>query len=404
MQSGEMCYVEYAGFPGVVHGRLLLALVEHQDWIILTPDRDVYCESMDPANPDLSLFFHIPDGSLPPGVPPIQIYSFGGMAANEYAQLMVEGRRERDAEMARRGLAGPPGAPGAVAAVAGVAVPPGDDDEEIWVLAEMLPGHQIGEVVARDPGAPTEDSRCLIKLRDSSNVEHVVLAAKVRRGELDVFCEGRIKLARESISCAGDDRQAADDVRTLSIQYGANGERSRSFRRSVEEMQLVEFDDYPFTLRTCQDYLKAVAGIGECCYAQHLAWVQQSKIPEGDRAIYEDEVLSKVVDTAIRYDGLNIVNLASFEMIVRRKQLLAEAHVANPGAPSYEAADYFMGQKYRPGGGIVVPALTQQVAQQMHEESQVMKEKRKLLQAKGAGRKGKNPQPSQDTSGGGAKK
>lgn len=364
----------------------------------MTPDRDIYCESMDPANPDLSLFFHIPDGSLPPGVPPIQIYSFGGMTANEYAQFMVEGRRERDAELARRGLAGPPVAPIAVAA--GV----GDDDEEIWVLAEMLAGHQIGEVVVRDPGAPIEGSRSLIKLRDSSNVEHVVLAAKVRRGDLDAFCESRIKMARESTSCAGDDRIAADDVRTLSIQYGANGERSRSFRRSVEEMQQVEFDDYPFTLRTCQDYLKAVAGIGECCYAQHLAWVQQSKIPEGDRAIYEDEVLSKVVDTAIRYDGLNIVNLASFEMIVRRKQLLAEAHVANPGAPSYEAADYFMGQKYRPGGGIVVPALTQQVAQQMHEESQVMKEKRKLMEAKGAGKKGKNSQPSQDSAGGGAKK
>ena len=58
----------------------------------------------------------------------------------------------------------------------------------------------------------------------------------------------------------------------------------------------------------------------------------QAKIPEGDPAIYEDELLSKVVDIAVRYDCLNIVNLASFEMIIRRKQLLAEAHVGNPSA------------------------------------------------------------------------
>ena len=193
-------------------------------------------------------------------------------------------------------------------------------------------------------------------------------------------------------------------MRTLSIQYGANGERSRNFRKSVEEMRQVEFDDFPLSLRTCQSYLKAVAEVGECCYAQHLAWVQQSKIPEGDRAIYEDEVLSKVIDSAIRYDGLNIINLSSFELIVRRKQLLAEAHVANPGAPSYEAADFFMGQKYRPGGGIVVPSLTQQVAQAMHEESQIMKEKRKLLEAKGSGKKGKNPSPPADGAGGSGKK
>ncbi len=133
----------------------------------------------------------------------------------------------------------------------------------------------------------------------------------------------------------------------------------------MKEMRVVEFDDYPFTLRTCQDYLKAVSEVSECCYAQHLAWVQQSRIPDGDRAVYEDEVLSKMLDTAIRYDCLNVMNLASFEILVRRKQLLAEAHVANPNAPTYVAADYFMGSRYRPGGGIVVPALTQQVAHQI---------------------------------------
>ena len=50
-----------------------------------------------------------------------------------------------------------------------------------------------------------------------------------------------------------------------------------------------------------QEYLKAVLEISESCYGQHLAWVQQAKIPEGDRAIYEDEVLSKVVDMAVKF-------------------------------------------------------------------------------------------------------
>ena len=57
-------------------------------------------------------------------------------------------------------------------------------------------------------------------------------------------------------------------------------------------------------------------------------------------------------------------------MIVRRKQLLVEAHVGNPSAPSYEASDYFMGRRYRPGGGIVVPSLTtEHVAKRMHEDA-----------------------------------
>ena len=71
----------------------------------------------------------------------------------------------------------------------------------------------------------------------------------------------------------GEDQISADDVRTLSIKYGPNGERSRTFRESVQEMQQCHFDEFPLEPRTCLEYLRAVAEI--------LAWVQQSKIPEG---------------------------------------------------------------------------------------------------------------------------
>ena len=84
------------------------------------------------------------------------------------------------------------------------------------------------------------------------------------------------------------------------MKYLANGERGRNFKDTVKEYVQVEFDDWPLQPRTCQDYLNAVCEVAESCYTQHLAWVQQAKIPEGDRAIYEDELLSKVVDTAVR--------------------------------------------------------------------------------------------------------
>ena len=226
--------------------------------------------------------------------------------------------------------------------------------------------------------------RALVRVTDSEGIDTVVMAAKVDPSELAAFCEERIALCRGSEAVAGDDRHSADDVRTMSVR---------------------EFDDWPLMPRTCQDYLNAVSEVVESCYMQHLAWVQQARIPEGDRSIYEDELLSRVIDTAVKYDCLNIVNLASFEMIVRRKQLLAEAHVGNPSSPSYEAADYFMGRRYRPGGGIVVPSLTEHVAKRMHEDAQVQKEKRKLSEAKGLGKKGKpTTSPPNPDGGGGGKK
>ena len=60
-------------------------------------------------------------------------------------------------------------------------------------------------------------------------------------------------------------------------------------------------------------------------------------------------MLSRALDVAVNFDGLNIANLASFEQLIRQKQLLAEAYVANPSTPSYEGSDHFFGTGFRPG-------------------------------------------------------
>ena len=261
--------------------------------------------------------------------------------------------------------------------------------DRIWVLAEMVVGHKIGEEITLSAGAAIDGDFALHHITDGEGKPRVVLAACVRRDELDVFCEGRIQLNRDAEAVSGDDRVAGDDARTLSIQYGVNGERSRVFKESIQEMKVIDFEDFPFNPRTVADYLKAVASISESCLAQHTMWVSQSGIPSGDRSIYEDDCLDRVIDYAIKYDGLNICNLASFELICRRRQLIAEAHAYSPGAPSYEASEHFMQTRYRPGGAIVVPSLTKYVSEKLHQEGQIMKESRKLReerQSRGRGR------------------
>lgn len=224
---------------------------------------------------------------------------------------------------------------------------PGGDDYK-WVLAEMVSGFKIGDEIVRAPGAVSDGDWGLHRMQDEGGKSRVVLVARVKTEDLGTFCEERIQLCRDSVASHGDDLIAGDDARTLSIQYGVNGERSRSFRDSVQEMKVEEFSDYPFTPRTCHEYLKAITTVAESCLSQHTMWVTQSGIPSGDRAIYEDDCLSRVIDYAIKYDGLNITNLASFELICRRRQLIAEAHAYSPSAPTYEAADHFMQTGYQP--------------------------------------------------------
>ena len=158
----------------------------------------------------------------------------------------------------------------------------------------------------------------------------------------------------------------------MSVKYSANGERMRSIRDSIGEMVQVEMEDFPYEPRTSLEYLKGVQSVAESNYAQHLAWVQQSRIPEGSRAVFEDETLAKILDVAISFDALNVSNLASFELLCRRRQLIGEAHAYNPSQPSYQGADFWLGDKYKHGGAIVVPALTEHVSKKLQAESQIL--------------------------------
>lgn len=165
------------------------------------------------------------------------------------------------------------------------------------------------------------------------------------------------------------------------------------FKDSVGEMTSVEMEDFPYSPRTCLEYLQAISAVAESAFGQHLAWVQQSKIPEGSRAIYEDQVLAQILDTAISFDCLQVSNLASFELLVRRRQLLAEAQSYDPTSPNFQGADYWLGSRYKHGNAIVISSLTEAVSKRLQADSLILKEKRKLDEAKGKGKSGNKQAP-----------
>ena len=382
MQPGSIVYLDYGEAPQLHHTRLIMGHLEGSEYMILTPDMDCYPEVLDVAtNPDIvGCIEGADDGSIPAAIAGQQIYGFAPMTPAQLQAHLSRGRVEVAAERARRGL--PPLAAPA-AAGQGVAA------AEIWVLAEFVDGKKIGDVVQPPANFLQDGSWGLVPVTDGEGKTRPTLIKRVASEDLGTFCDERIRLARASESSSGEDRLASEDVRTLEVRYGQGGERQRGFKETIQEMQEVEFDDWPLQPRATLSYLKAVAGVAESCFSQHLAWVSQSRIPEGDRAIHENGVLSRILDTALVYDALNVSNLACMELVVRRKQLIAEAHSYNPMAPSYEGADHYMGTAYRPGGAIVTPELTEYVARKMQQESSILKERRKLSEAKGSKGKGK---------------
>lgn len=70
-------------------------------------------------------------------------------------------------------------------------------------------------------GHPIDGLWGLANVTSSGGVTH-----QVAEDAIPAFCEERICLARMSEAVEGDDRFASEDVRTLEVRYGVNGERA----------------------------------------------------------------------------------------------------------------------------------------------------------------------------------
>jgi hypothetical protein len=203
-----------------------------------------------------------------------------------------------------------------VVAVAGVGVAwaVGAVAHRRCVLAEMVEWHGTGEQVAFFAGVAQNGEFGLMTL-PGMRAPRPVLVMDIAIADPSGLYEEPFAWYRS----AGNDLSVSEDVGTLHIKFALDGSRSRTFRESGQEMAVVESDDFPLVLRTTQAYVKEVCRMAEFCQSQHLGWVQRSRIPDGVRAIVEDEPLS-------------------------------HASRCNPGAPNYEGADHLMKMVPKPGG------------------------------------------------------
>ena len=117
--------------------------------------------------------------------------------------------------------------------------------------------------------------------------------------------------------------------------------------------------------------------------------------------MHEHQLLSRAVDFAVMYDGLNAPNLGCIEVLIRRMQLLESAHLDDPKAPNYEGGDLFMGHGDRPGGVLIAPDLRTHVATRLRDDASVRKEQRKAKEERRLARGGREGGRGRGRGGGG---
>ena len=235
----------------------------------------------------------------------------------------------------------------------------------MWVLDEPIPAGDVGDEMMLPGGAAVMRDRALVSVNGEIVVlRHLPEGTNVK----DWVIERRALLADDSriLPNTGDDVEV-------------------SFAEAVKEMTMEAFTS-PAPIsgpRTADWFLNhmRVTGIGGMI-PRHHRWARESDIKSGDRSIFEHNVLSRAIDLAVRNDHLNVKNLWCLEFLIRRLQLIEEAHAENPSNPSWEGAEHFLGIEEKKGGVATAPSLKRFVADELGREAAILKEKRKAREAR----------------------
>ena len=406
MNSGELALVNYGEVPVIWHTRLLLSHTTASNWIILTPDHDRYEEQLDMLNSDFTGFEYLGHtGVIPAHIPAASVYGFDDLSPAVLAYHMGQARIEAQAIRNQRGIGlaapaapaapvlpvappapppPPPGMLGAAGPVAPAVAPPAGGVTHVWVATEASGGREKGEIICVEP-APLPPGHVVIGDRGViPDLQGRADGCFVRRVPQDQAVTYKL-----------------DDFRTLPVHFDVQGLRRRDFSSAVPLM--VEGSPKGGGLQlegpaSALGIAKSLRDQAMTPSSYHEFWIRSAEIPKGDRSVYEHECLSRIFESMICVDQLNPSGLQSAELVVRRMQVIREAHRISPSAPDYSAADIYMGWQRRRG---VDSELAAHVANQLKAEAAIAKESRKAREEQQSRRK---PPGKKDAGGGGESK
>ena len=197
------------------------------------------------------------------------------------------------------------------------------------------------------------------------------------RAIMDTGGGNHIAIKQVALSLVGS--MEARDLRVLPIRFDAQGQRRAEFADMVSQMTQDDMPGGKLQLDGPPSALEVVRSMvlrGLTPVTDHEHWIRTHDIAKGDRSVYEMEVITRVLEAFVTVDQINIANLKGCELLVRRWQLIREAHRISPTSPEYSAADVIMGWAYRKGEG-VEPGLAKYVAGELRDQASIAKEARK---------------------------
>ena len=180
--------------------------------------------------------------------------------------------------------------------------------------------------------------------------------------------------------------------RTLALAFNGVGARYREIRATHDALQEEEIVDWPLkgprSLKWVLRFMLDQTGGGPCARVQQF--MQLAKLQYTDGHMTEYNILAKVLELAIQWDQLMVSNLACFELISRRMQLIEEKYKMrlpqmdkNVLDPESDAG-IFLGLGTHSMAGrntvCVMPALAEYIGEELNREASISKGKVKAHQ------------------------
>ncbi len=378
--------------------------------VMMTPDEDHY--AVEPTREFDAVYVLGPRRGLPSTIrkAAVLVYRFDETYDDdELARIFAEARdiardakileprkRGRPAALDDRDGASDVGAAGAL--VPRLPVADGGDLGGVWLLSEPTEFQDVGLDVT-DCVLPATRSGvfALCQLRGQMLKAEYVKAGEVARWataagiKWDSFARARMALLTPR---GADAEVAVADARVLACRLDELGRREVRFEEATREMSEKLFPDWdldgPRTVRYC---CRQVAKTGAPPMTRFRTWKHENRLADDDPGVDFCDIASEVLELAVTRDQLDVSNLMCMERLERKRQMIEESYrqraeelklqKAISTNPMAVTAELYSGRPRMAGGAIVDPSLIEFVAKRAAESSDILRQQRKALEARG---------------------
>eukprot|EP00435_Cladocopium_sp_Y103_P022131 s2932_g5.t1 len=233
------------------------------------------------------------------------------------------------------------------------------DQGTVWVFADAGASN-VGQPVPFDVlgGAVTLNNRGLVEIDGE-----VVGVEEIPADELSGYAEAK--------------KGSLGDLRLIGQHLDSGNRRFILFKDAFPLLRQSEFQDWQFKgPRAVREFLGSIQESGTDLGSYHLQWVKNSGINQHTGACHEHRNLIELVRLGLCRNQLDVSNLMSMELAVRRVVQIEVATSRNASNPDYSGLEVLLENPLTETGAASTRSLDEWVTSKLKEKAQIAKQTR----------------------------